>query len=435
MKRLLKITLFAVLCIVIAAFALVLVLQTYLTQPDMIEKIRLTCSRAVGGEVQFSELRVKLLRGIEASDVTISAAPDEESPFLTIDAIELRYLPWKLLFKELDFKIVRFHRPHLIFRENQDGDWDLAEGGPAMEPLTFDSGPVTFDVVLRQLEISDGTVSVSTRTRDQLLHAQGIQVKGQLKRIPAGITASGQLEVASLFFYESLRFRSVSSRMDYRNDRLVIESMEGSAYDGTLLGNGRIEFGVDAPTFLYDIQLDGLHLPPFLVDLGAPPDIVTGTLDLDCQIQGTLEQPDRLQGTGTFTVSDASLRDSTLVAGIAQTLGLEALRTLDYPEMRAEFKLADRQCTLYRLEGRAHNLRFTGGGTVDTDRRINLDVLLQLSPELSQTLTDPVRSSFPTDTEGNTPISFKVTGTLKDPETNIDRIIQEKSALPESPAP
>lgn len=103
--------------------------------------------------------------------------------------------------------------------------------------------------------------------------------------------------------------------------------------------------------------------------------------------------------------------------------------------MRAEFKLADRQCTLYRLEGRANDLRFTGGGTVDTERRINLDVLLQLSPELSQTLAAPVRTSFPTDTEGNTPISFKVTGTLKDPETNIDRIIREKSALPESPAP
>ncbi len=430
MKHLLKFIAFILATIVVISTIVAFTLQYYLRQPEMIENIRITASRIMGARVDFNRLEVHLLRGLDADNVTVSTSPDGGDNFLDVGTIQFRYVPWKLLLGDLDFSTITCRRPVVNFQQDANQEWKLPNPDNGEEPITFDSGWLSFNILLRQFLLDEGSVRVATHEEAEIFKADGIRIDGQFQRVPSGITAGGDVSVASFDFYQILQFTDLQSSISFENDKLIISGLKATSYGSEASGSGELDLGRDGPSFQATLNFNRIHIQPFLADLRGPSELARGKLNLQCTVKGNLNHPELLQGTGTFELIDVSLSGSTFIQSISDVLTLPDLVEETYPQIKAEFKIAEREFTLYRLEGGSDHLRFSVSGTVNADRMLDLDVLLVLEPEWAARLPSPVLSRFPPDREGRVSLTFKVTGPLDDPHTNL----QERLNLPQ-PAP
>jgi hypothetical protein len=371
-----------------------------------------------------------LCRGLDAHEVSLSTAPDSDDSFVKVETIQFRYVPWKLILGELDFSTIFCLRPKINFQQDANQEWKLPDPDTGDEPITFDSGWFTFDILLRHFLLDEGSVRVATHREEEIFKADGIRIDGQLQRVPSGITAEGDVSVASFVFYNVLRFTDLESSIRFENDKLVITGLAAKSYGSTASGSGELDLGLGGPAFQANLQFERVQIEPFLADLSGPSDLADGKLNLECSINGNLNHPELLQGTGTFELLDVSLSGSSLIKSIAEILELKELVNESYPKIQAEFKIGERKFTFYRLEGQSGHLRFSVSGTVNVDRLLDLDVLLVLEPEWSKRLPEAVLTRFPPGPEGRVSLTFKVTGELEDPKTNL----RERLSLPQ-PAP
>jgi hypothetical protein len=63
MKQLFKFIVFILATLIVVSTIIVISLQSYLRQPEMIENIRVTASSVMGARVDFGELNVRLMQG------------------------------------------------------------------------------------------------------------------------------------------------------------------------------------------------------------------------------------------------------------------------------------------------------------------------------------------------------------------------------------
>lgn len=393
------------------------------------EKIRLAASQALAAEVTFDSLEVSFLEGLESESVQIATHPDKTTPFLSISEVLMTYNPFKLFQKQIDLKVIRLDSPEVNFIQDEDGEWNIPSGESESNEITFDSGWVTFDILLQQFILTQGTVNVSNAAGEKFFSAQGIDINGQLIRVPSGIQASGNIHVSAFQFYDMLTLEKIQSSINYENRILTLPDLTGSAYQGEATGSGQIDLGIGGPTFKLQIELTQVDFLPLFLDLKGNSGLAEGKLDLQCQLEGNLNRTNQLSGTGTLQMTEVLLAESLLVKTIAEDLKLPALTDLKVDTIDGEYKFADLTFTFYRLEGLSEFVRFTANGPVRPDRSLAIDVLLILHPELAEQMPGDHLAHFRPNSEGHYCLPFQIGGHLDEPETNLRDLLN--APLPE----
>jgi hypothetical protein len=94
--------------------------------------------------------------------------------------------------------------------------------------------------------------------------------------------------------------------------------------------------------------------------------------------------------------------------------------------------VGDQKITFYELEARSKDLSLTGTGYVGFDRKLDFDVLLILSPELAAQIPASSQTRFGKRENGSRTLTFKLTGTLDNPLSNLSEKLSLPVASPET---
>lgn len=430
MKKWLKLLGTALGALLLLLLALFIAGAWYIRQPQVIEKIRLRACQAVGGDVVFSDLDLKIFKGFTLEILRVYpepvAVPGTE--FFEVKSIDLRYIPWKFFRRTIEFKNVIFQEPHLILRQAHDGSWrmprmDLQE---VTQQLTFETGLLRFIILMDDFDLRNGRISLLNEHEKNLFEATGVQMNGSLALDPGTANADGSLFVRQMLVARTLQIDSFSAPLKLTHRTFSLPSFSADIHGGRLGGNFQADLAAQKPSFQTAILLTSVQLSSLLREFKAREGLLEGQLDVKAQMNGTLREPHLLQGTGEFEVRNARLSGLGVSGTVAELLRIPELATQTFPKVSGTFKIAEEQLTFYSLEAVSPRMQATATGKIGPGRDIDLDVQLALSPDMMASLPAEIRKRLNARPDGFGTVTFKVAGTLDAPTSNLAQKITGK---------
>ncbi|MDD5261908.1 MAG: AsmA-like C-terminal region-containing protein [Methylacidiphilales bacterium] len=397
--------------------------QSYIGSPEIIENIRILISRRVGGELNFEKPEINLLSGMKLQNLKLSTSLKDASPFLALKSATLKYAPLSLLRHRIELTIIRLQDPRLLFIQQNDGTWNIPHPSPdaAKETLTFETGFLKFEVLLRDFDLRHGGVEVRTASNEILLHADDVSVKGGLHLVDQNASADGAIRVQAIRFGPHLCLRNIRSQIEFRDNVLTLRDLTGDAYGGKSEGAIVINTGngTTDPTYNISLKLTDLDLRSLMKDFEANPEFIQGKINLSCEMEGNLKQPRVMSGKGSLESQGTQLTGLKALDALGTMLKLPELRYTKFDSIKGTYKLSDEQLTFYSLEAISPNLKMTGTGSIKFDRNLDFDILLILSPELAKQIPAEAEQHFSKLDDGSRTITFKLNGSLDQPVTNL----------------
>jgi len=230
--------------------------------------------------------------------------------------------------------------------------------------------------------------------------------------------------LASLRVYDRLiqPLRLTLASIEGHSDWLSIDRLEGRVYDGTLLGEGRLQLSEPGRLHL-ELAAQDVKFQPMLYPRGKPgegdeprtPEPPVGTVDASLSLSGERARPDTREGRGEIAVRNASF--------YRFPVGMAVLQMINIATPDEAFEIADVSYVVQgetlilekvRLDASAERKKFelVGRGELQyASREIDL-TLVSRNPEvwnlgvISEMLSK-VKDEL---------ISVRITGTLDDPE-------------------
>ena len=211
------------------------------------------------------------------------------------------------------------------------------------------------------------------------------------------LTASGQLKVDNAL-YRGYRIKDFILRYQYKDDVLLIKPLEfnlrgGDVVDaeGTAEGEFRLLYSISAPE------------PAALARRS-------------------------LVGRLHAKLTKGEMRRSKITDALSAFTGLKELRQLSFEKAWFLFKVNNQKVNVTG-EVNSRHLKLTPEGVVSFDQSMDLKVLIQLSPELSNKLSVKKKLKFIEDDKGWLSLPLRLTGSLQKPRVGLDQEIVEKTII------
>jgi uncharacterized protein involved in outer membrane biogenesis len=140
-------------------------------------------SEAINRQVRVEKVSFNLFTGIKLENLSISNRPGfAQKPFVSADAIALRYAFWPLFKKQIVIKEVRLVKPEILIEKNAAGEFNFSDmlpkkGAPAEkkpEVKTKGAGKQAFSLVVDTFSIRNGRITYAdygTKTSTGLKNA------------------------------------------------------------------------------------------------------------------------------------------------------------------------------------------------------------------------------------------------------------------------
>jgi len=396
-------------------------IQNYMQSREFIEKISDSVGEFLLADIQVEKTTIRLLKGISIRGISINPPEVSESPFLKITAINAEYRPSVLPARRLEFTKIQLAEPVLRFRQLETGDWWLPSptsgDGPALG-----SGLLRFEVILNDFWLRNGIIQVINDRESLFVDARKLDIDGTLTARDSGSFATGSVSLDSLSLGEHFQLRDLTGDIRYENEVLRISHLEAVPYGGTATGLIELDLRLGDPEFNMALQLTEMDLRALMTDLGLVPsnnNSMEGRANIVCQFEGGFEQPELFRGTGTFRVQEASLPDLPMVRYLQPFFREGELPDFRFREMAGNFKVSDKQLTLYSLEALGEDLQLACSGILNFNRKIDLDLRLTLSAHTAARVLPSERASWIERADGALTLTFKLTGTLDEPLSNF----------------
>jgi hypothetical protein len=440
LKKLIIVALLGLLVIGITVF---FVAQSYINKPSVIEKIRTSFSEKFGGELTFDRVQINLLSGLTVKNLKLTpTTPDngKAEPFLSLPKASFQYSPLALLRKKIKITDIDLEQPNLLFVHKNDL-WLLPspKSNFIKHALTLSTGHNTFPILLDNVNLNNASITVrSDNTNGELFQANGFHLNGQLLVQDNQNTARGTLSIRNMKFGPSLSLTSVSSNIDYANDEVRLNNLQGYAYAGKAEGAIVIPTALERENQNYGVYLHftDIDFPSLVKDFKGNPELIHAKVNLYCDLWGSIQHPSLIQGKGYFESQHVKLTGFKVLDIVGNLLNQPNLRNTDFNTLRGSFKISDEQLTFYSLEIISQNLKISAAGTLKYDQTIDFDVLLTINPTLIQQLPANIAEQFSTQPDGSKSISFKVSGMPDTPICNLsDKLYGTPPATPTSTHP
>jgi uncharacterized protein involved in outer membrane biogenesis len=249
----LRLAIAAMLALVVATFGAYYVVRTVMAPEWIRANVIPALEARYGRRVSFTDFQLRP-RSIILTGVRVLDAPDfdiEEAPFLYVDRLLIGFDPLGLVRRTFLVEFVRFVRPELRLRENEQGRWNVASlfapppAPPSPAPLPAE-GP-SFRLVITRVEVRDATIRAaraptprSDASRE--LFASGLdasvlfhpmtgfldyEARGSITvtdSAPAAITVTGVLDLST----PRVTFEIASDKLDVDRLRAFAAPAEGT---------------------------------------------------------------------------------------------------------------------------------------------------------------------------------------------------------------
>ncbi len=403
----------------VAAASAGLWLHWYMGQAAFIEEIRATLGSATGAEVDFDQLTVRGVNGIELRGLSVRPDGQGES-VLKAGMARVTFSVLALVTGRVEVYHVAVERLELVVMPNLEGDWPRWLSGSA--PVVRVAGQ-TFPVSIQltQLRVEQARVEVRASDGEPLGLAEGVDAEAGLSLLPGWTDATGSIRAESFRLGSGLRLTKVVAPIRLANRVVTMEGVRGFCHGGTAEGTVTATFARAVPGFAVQVALRDIDLGGLLEEGGARTRWAEGTLHLDAKAEGSLRQPQLAQGIGRLSIESAGMATLDVLGTLGQTLGLAELRAPRFDRVTGDFKIADQRLTFYNLEGVSPLIELSGAGYVDFDGQLDFDMLLGLHPEIGDRIPANISAQFNRRADEFRLITFKLSGPISNPTSNLPR--------------
>jgi len=407
-----------VLVVVLGAVAYGVHLVGRLNTPEFQQRLLEQARSAVGAEVRVREMDISLLSGVTLKGVAVANPAPFRGDLLTADAFVLRYRLWPLLSRRLEVERIALEKPALSLLMDARGAFNYERLGRGAAKPASAGVAVPLHVVLKQLEVEDGSLTLTDHTKARLLTVKDAGFRSSFEISGGAAKGSGQATVATMSLGDLVFLRSVRSPLGLSRDTVTLAPIRADVAGGTAGGDVTVH---TRGGFRYVANLDvkDVKVETLLAEAKSAGGLA-GTLAAKATFEGSGGLP-TMKGRGAGSVSGCRLQNSRTLALLAGVLQLPELANPDFDECRAEFAQSGYRVStpVVLLSGKAVELR--GAGAVDLrtdglDYRMNL----ALAPHLFARMTRPeLRPAFEKRADGFSTIDFRLYGTTTAPQTDL----------------
>src|SRR5581483_7011567 len=249
---------------------------------------------------------------------------------------------------------------------------------------------------------------------------------------------------------QNVAYRNLALDADYGGQRLTLNSLKLAAFNGTIDGSGNAALAGDR-AFNVALNCNQIGLRPLLLSQNSKAaDTVRGQLTGQLRVAGrgsTFEQiKPTLSGNGRVSVANGKLVGVNVVADAMRKVnGIPGIGALVSPAMIARhpelfkspdtdlnqlgmgFTIQGPRITSHDIVASTADYTVKGDGWFDLDKKIDMDVDLLLSPQLSREMISERKNiAYLTDRQERVKIPVHISGQLPKPTVtpNVQDIAQ-----------
>jgi hypothetical protein len=419
MKKALLAVLALVLVVVLCAAAYGVFLVRRLNTPEFQRQLLQQAKATVGADIRVKEMDISLLSGVTLKGISVANPTPFSGDLLTADEFVLRYRLRPLLARRLEVDRVSLEHPVLALLMDARGVFNYERLGARGGKAPASAGvAVPLHVVLKQLAVDGGSVTLTDNTRARLLTIKDAGFRSAFD-IEGGIaTGSGNASIASMSLGDLLFLRSIRSPLKLSKETVTLAPIRADVAGGSASGDITVHL---KNGFRYTAHLDvkDVKVETLLAEARSAGGM-TGSLAAKATFEGSGGLA-TMKGRGQGTVTGCQVESSRSLALVASVLQIPELARPDLDECRAEFTQSGYRLAtpVVVLSGKAVQLR--GSGAVDL-RSYGLDyqMNLALAPHLFAKMTRPeLRPAFQQRADGYSTIDFRLYGTTLAPQTDL----------------
>jgi hypothetical protein len=418
MKRVLLAGVVLLLVAVLGALAYGVHLVGKLNTPEFQKGLLEQAKATVGAEVRVKEMDISLLSGVTLKGIAVANPAPFSGHLLTADAFVLRYRLRPLLARRLEVDRVALEKPALGLVMDARGVFNYERlGGGTKKPASAGAA-VPLRVVLKQLEVGKGSVTLTDHTKARLLTVEDAGFRSAFD-IEGGVArGSGEATIARASLADLLFLRSVKAPLTLSKETVTLAPIRADVAGGRATGDVTVH---TRGGFRYaaHLEVEGVEAGTLLAEAKSAAGL-KGTLAAEATFEGSGGLP-TMKGRGQGAVTGCQVENARALALLASVLQVPELASPDFDECRAEFTQSGYrvETPVVRLSGKA--VQLSGAGTVDL-RSHGLDyaMTLALAPRLFAKVTRPeLRPAFKPRADGFSTIDFRLYGTTAAPQTDL----------------
>ena len=249
--------------------------------------------------------------------------------------------------------------------------------------------------------------------------------------VPPQLEAAGKIQVGEAT-YKGLQVKNVSLIYSLKKGVLSIQDLTAQVAQGTIKGSFKADLNNPQPIHQEELSLKDIAINPLLTALFLKGQgIITGTLQAHVTSEGKGFQWEvlhkNLTASGDYSLQNGQFLNFEPINVLATLLNLNEIKNLSFAEVKGDFRIAKGKI-LIKSSLKGDDVKAQAQGQVGLDGSLNLPILLQLSPKLSEKLKSRVKFARYLETkEGWITIPLKLTGTWSRPLPSLDTSLANKT--------
>jgi uncharacterized protein involved in outer membrane biogenesis len=420
MKRVLLAVVALLLVVVLAAVGYGVQLVRKLNTPAFKEQLLARAEAAVGARIQAKEVDISLFSGVTLKGIAVGNPAPFKGDLLTADAFVLRYRLRPLLSGRVEVERVALVKPALGLLVDARGVFNYERlGGRRTSPgATATAAAVPLHVVLEELAVEDGSVTLTDHTKARLLTMDDAGFRSAFD-VEGGVArGSGEAEIATVALGDLLFLRSVRAPLTLSKDTVKLAPIRAKVARGGATGDATV-YLKGGLRYVANLEVKDVEMATLLSEAKSAAGIA-GTLAATATFEGSGGLA-TMKGRGKGSVTGCRVEQARVLALLASVLQVPELANPDFDECRAEFTQAGYRLStpVVRLSGDA--IELSGSGVVDLrDYGLDYDMTLALAPRVFAKVTRrELRPAFEQRSDGFSTVGFRLYGTTTAPQTDL----------------
>ncbi|SDZ90191.1 AsmA-like C-terminal region [Flavobacterium gillisiae] len=284
-----------------------------------------------------------------------------------------------------------------------------------------------FNLNSNQLDVSDFMTTAEAGKAD---------TKTEAMKIPAFLNASLTAK-ANTVLYDNLTLKDVSGKLIIKDEKLTMENIKTSVFDGVIGLNGTVSTKEKVPTFNMDLSLKQVDIAKSFTQLDmlkklAPiAGIINGKLNSTIKLNGNLDatamRPDLKTLTGDLLgqllSTTLNSTNSTLLTALGSNLKFIDVSKIDLNDLKAAITFKDGVVSVKPFNINYKDIKATIGGTHGFDQTMNYNIKFDVPAKYLGTEANALIARL-TPAEAakleNIPVNASLTGNFTSPKISTD---------------
>jgi type II secretion system protein N len=397
----------------------------YLQSPGVQARIQAELSRVLRMPLTITSTSFTPWSDLRISGITIR---DGETDLLNAASLRARYRFAPLLQRKLVIHKVTLDSPNIVWKQNAEGKWALAQQEKPAKPAPAEKKPRKetrdLEVIVESAQIKRGTIALLDKAELPVATFTDVTVDFT-KLTPERIEGTAQIGRAA--WENVLIIEETRTPFSYADGKLEFPALDARIGGGFVKGGVTFGAGDEATPFEGRLEFEHVDLARVSTESHWSESEMAGSLSGTLGLAGTVENWRRAEGNAKLSLRNGRFRNLFYFELIGQALQIKELSDLRLTDSQAELRFANEKAHIEAMTLDSANLQLSGTGLVRIDGKIQIAARLIARDRLFKQLPTFARDNFATAPDSSRFIEFNITGNTAKPKTDLlNKVVGQK---------